>query len=185
MRSGGNVILAALGVLLAAALVAGEERFFWVGAAAVVVAAVLLGASLLGAVERPVLTRAGLWCVGLFSGFAVWTAASILWSDAPDRSWDSFNRVLVYLAFLCVGLFAARERYADLLAGLLGGFLVWALGMKVLTIDDGRRARLNEPVGYWNTVGLLAASAVPLALRLRSRLLSVLLVYGAVVAILL
>jgi O-antigen ligase len=55
----------------------------------------------------------------------------------------------------------------------------------VLALDDGRRARLNEPVGYWNTLGLLAASAVPLALRLASRTLSVLLVYGAFVAILL
>jgi hypothetical protein len=185
VRSGGNVVLAALGILLAAALVAGEGRFVWVGAAVVVVAASVLGASLMGVLPRPVLTRTGLWCVGLFSAFAVWSGASILWSDAPDRSWDFFNRMLVYLAFLCVGLFASRERYADLLAGLLGGFIAWALGVKVFALDDGRRARLNEPVGYWNTLGLLAACAVPLALRLRSRLLSVLLLYGAVVAILL
>jgi hypothetical protein len=179
------VALAALGALLVAALVLGEERFFWVGAAAVVLAAAVLAAALWGELPQPVLTRAGLVCVVLFAAFALWSGASILWSDAPDRSWDFFNRALVYLAFLCLGLFAARRRYPDLLAGLGGLLLAWALFEKVFALDDGRRARLNEPIGYWNTLGLLGAFAVPLALRLGSRLLSVLLLYGAFVAILL
>jgi O-antigen ligase len=186
VRSGGNVILAALGILLAFALVAGEGRFFWIGAAAVIAAGCVIVASLLGALPRPALTPAGLACVGLFAAFALWSGASILWSAAPDRSWEFFNQMLVYLGFLALGLFVTRSaRYADLLAGLLGGLIALALGMKVFALDDGRRARLNEPIGYWNTLGLLTACAVPLALRLRSRLLSVLLLYGAVVVMLL
>jgi hypothetical protein len=183
--SRGNVIFAALALLLAAALVFGEGRSFWVGSAALVAAAVVLGAALLGLAPRPVLTRAGGVAVALFVAFVLWAGASILWSEAPDRSWDFLNRGLVYLAFLALGLFVPRRAYADLLAALLGLLLAWALVAKVFALDDGRRARLNEPVGYWNTLGLLAATAVPLALRLASRTLSVLLVYVAFVAILL
>ena len=179
------MIFAALGVLLAGALVGGEERFFWVGAAALVVAAAALGASLWGVLPRPVLTRAGVLGIGLLVAFVLWAGASLFWSDAPDRSWDFFNRALVYLAFLTVGLFAARRRFADLLAGLLGLLVAWALVTKVFALDDGRRARLNEPIGYWNTLALLAACAVPLALRLASRVQAVVLLYGSVVAILL
>jgi len=185
VRSGGNAVLAALGILLAAALVLGEGRFFWVGVLAVVCAACVVGASLGGMLPRPVLTRAGLVCLALFGAFALWSASSILWSEAPNRSWDFFNRTFVYLAFLALGLFVDRRRFADLLAGLVGLLVSWALVVKVFALDDGRRARLNEPVGYWNTLGLVAAFGVPLALRLASRLAGALLLYGAVVAILL
>jgi hypothetical protein len=120
VRSGGNAVLAALGILLAAALLLGEGRFFWVGVAAIVAAACVLGASLSGSLPRPVLTRAGLVCLVLFAAFALWSASSILWSEAPDRSWDFFNRTFVYLAFLTLGLFVDRRRFADVLAGLVG-----------------------------------------------------------------
>jgi len=185
MRSGGNAILAALAVLLGGALLLGEQRLFWVGAAALLAAAAVLAASLWGLIPRPVLARSGAIAVALLAAFALWSGASILWSEAPDRSWDFLNRVVVYLAFLTLGLFVGRRRYADVLAALLGGVVVWALVEKVLALDDGRRARLNEPIGYWNTLGLLAASVVPLALRLASRRAAVLLLYASVVAILL
>jgi hypothetical protein len=188
MRGGGTGILAALTILLAAALLAGEEWLFWVGAGAVLAAAALLAAALWGLVPRPTLTLAGAVSVALFCAFALWTAASVLWSAAPDRSWDSLNRTFVYLAFLALGLFVGprlERRYEKVLAALLGLVVGWALVEKVLALDDGRRARLNEPIGYWNTLALLAASAIPLALRLARRLPAVLLVYGSVVAIVL
>ena len=75
MRSGGNAVLAALGILLAAALVLGQGRFFWVGVGAVVCAACVLGASLWGLLPRPVLTRAGAVCLALFGAFALWSLA--------------------------------------------------------------------------------------------------------------
>ncbi len=84
-----------------------------------------------------------------------------------------------------LGLFVDRRRFADVLAGLVGLLVSWALVVKVFALDDGRRARLHEPIGYWNTLGLVAAFGIPLALRLSSRLASGLLLYGSVVAILL
>ena len=185
MRSGGNAIFAALTALLGAALLLGEPWLFWVGAGAVVAAASALAAALWGVIPRPELGRLRAVSVGLFAAFALWSGASILWSEAPDRSWDFFNRALVYLSFLALGTFVWRRRLADALAALIGITIAWALFEKVFALADERRARLNEPVGYWNTLGLLAATAIPLALRLRSRLAGCLLLYGAVVAILL
>ena len=73
----------------------------------------------------------------------------------------------------------------ELLAGLLGFVLVWALVVKVFALDDGRRARLHEPIGYWNTLGLARGDCGPVGARLRQALARALLVYGAVVVVLL
>jgi O-antigen ligase len=185
MRRGDQVVLAALALLVAAALVGGEQRLVWIGSLAVVAAAAALGASFLGLLPRPRLGRWGVLAVALFVAFAVWVGLSIFWSAAPDRTWDYLNRSLIFLAFLALGLVAGRRWLGELLAGLLGFVLAWALVVKVFALDDGRRARLHEPVGYWNTLGLLAATAVPLALRLRHVLARALLVYAAVVVVLL
>jgi hypothetical protein len=185
MRRGDQVLLAALALLLAVALVGGEQRLVWIGSAAVIAAAAALGASFLGVLPRPVLGRWGVLAVALFAAFAVWVGLSIFWSAAPDRTWDYLNRSLIYLAFLALGLLAGRRWLRELLAGALAFVLAWALVVKVFALDDGRRARLHEPVGYWNTLGLLAATAIPLALALRQVMARALLVYAAVVVVLL
>lgn len=183
MRSGGQVVFAATALVLAAALLSGDS--FWVAAAALLAAGAVVGAALLGLLARPRLDRWGALACALFLAFVIWAGASVLWSAAPDRSWDFFNRTLVYVAFLALGLFVDRRRLADALAPLLGLVVVWALVAKVLALDDGRRARMHEPIGYWNTLGLIAATGVPVALRVRNELARALLVYGAVVAVLL
>jgi hypothetical protein len=195
----GRIALAATLLLSTAALLAGggsgDGGVFWIGSAAVVATAALAVATLLGRSGPPLLDRAGLLAFGLFTAFVVWNGASILWSAQPDRSWDYFNRALVYGCFLALGLFASaagpRLFAAGLSAalGLLVAAALLAKALPVLELDDGRRARLNEPVGYWNTLGLLCATAVPLALstvtRARARAGGVLLLFGALVALLL
>ena len=55
------------------------------------------------------------------------------------------------------------------LAGLVGLVLLWALAGKVVPAlfpDGARVARLRNPVGYWNSLALVAATAVPLGLWL-------------------
>ena len=185
MRRGDHVVLAVLALLVAAALAGGEARLAWVGSATVVGAVAALAAAFAGFAARPSLGPAGALSLLFFVAFAAWIGVSILWSAMPDRSWEYLNRSLIYLGFLVLGLLAGRRRLGDVLAALLGGLLVWALLVKVLALEDGRRARLHEPIGYWNTLGLVAAMAVPLALRLRSVLLRALLVYAAVVVVLL
>ena len=71
----------------------------------------------------------------------VWTGATVVWSIGPDRSWETFNRGLAYVAFLGLGVvlagvggvLAARVG-AALLALVTGAVLVWALATKVVPV---------------------------------------------------
>jgi tetratricopeptide (TPR) repeat protein len=197
-----------IGALLAAALgLAGLALFFgdgstypplvWIGTLAVLAAGVVLA---LGWAAQ--LDRVGWAFVGLLAAFVVWNGLSILWSYEPDRSWEYFNRGVVYLAFGLVGLAvgAAVPRSPRLLAfgvlALFGAALLWALAGKVvpnLYPDGERAARLRAPLEYWNALALLCAMTLPLALwaavrREHARVLrvgAVLLVFVTTVALLL
>ena len=99
------------------------------------------------------------------------------WSIAPDLSWAAFDRLLAYCAFALLGLLACRvERPARTVAAglavLVGLVLAWALLGKVIPSlfpDGARVARLRNPVGYWNSLALVAATAMPLGLWGASR----------------
>src|SRR5262249_9455105 len=122
----------------------------------------------------PRLGRAALACVVLAAAFAGWNGLSLVWSITADRSWDAFNRSLVYLGFLALGvLLGQRPRaLAGALAVLLGLVLGWALLGKIvpaLFAGGAGVARLRSPVGYWNGLALLADLAVPLGLWLAAR----------------
>jgi hypothetical protein len=175
----GPALLLGSGVLIAFALFAGDGSSYgslvWIGGLAVLMAGVLLALSLWGVLPWPRLDRAGLVCVVLLAALVLWTALSVIWSVAPDRSWDYANRGLVYLAFLAIGLIvgAANRRAVQAatvgLAALLAAVMVWALAGKVIPSlfpDGARIARLREPIGYWNGLALLAAMALPLGLWL-------------------
>ncbi len=180
MRTGALALLATAGVLLAASLFFGggssDGPVAWIGAGAVVVAAVACGAALWGLLPVPAIGREGLAFACLAGGFVVWNGVTILWSAAPDRSWDYFNRGLVYLAFGVLGAFvgsAVAPRIAVwLLGGLIGATCLWALAGKAVPAlydDYGRLARLRSPVGYWNALALVAAFGLPLALWAATR----------------
>ena len=168
-------MLATAGVLLAASLLFGggtsDERVAWIGGAAILVALGLGAAALWGLVPVPALGREGLALAGLAGGFVAWNGLTILWSAEPDRSWDYFNRGLVYFAFAVVGASlgsaAAPRLVAWLALGLVGATAVWALAGKALPRlyeDYERFARLRSPVGYWSALALVLAFGLPLAL---------------------
>jgi tetratricopeptide (TPR) repeat protein len=202
----GPVLLLAGGALTAAALFAGDGSTYGplvgIGGAAVAIAGAALALALLGLLPWPQLDRMGLACVALLAGMVVWIGLSVLWSVTPDRSWEYFNRGLVYLAFAALGLFVAATVPGALrlvaagLAVLLAAVIVWALAGKVVPAlfpDGGRIARLRDPIGYWNGLALLAAMALPLGLsfavsREQSRavrIAAVVLLHAAAVALLL
>src|SRR5581483_2293466 len=145
----GPATLAAAGALLVVALFFGEGpsngRLFWIGAFAV------LAASLAAAAPVPAPSRAGAASLALLAALALWVGLTMAWSVAADSSWAAFDRILVYCAFAALGL-------------LLGLVLAWALLGKVIPAlfpDGARVARLRNPIGYWNSLALAAATAVP------------------------
>jgi O-antigen ligase/polysaccharide polymerase Wzy-like membrane protein len=170
----GPATLAVSGALLFVALFFGESisdgRLFWIGAFAVIAVVALVGWSV------PVPRGWGLACLALLAALALWVGLTMAWSIAPDLSWAAFDRILVYVFFALLGLLAAQvPRPARTIAGglalLLGLVLCWALLGKVIPSlfpDGARVARLRNPIGYWNSLALAAATAVPLALWLAS-----------------
>jgi hypothetical protein len=170
----GPATLAVSGVLLFVALFFGDGtsdgRLFWIGAFAVIAVVALLGRSI------PVPRGPGLACLALLAALAAWVGLTMAWSIAPDLSWAAFDRVLVYLAFALLGLLATlvprpSRTISGGLALLLGLVLCWALLGKVIPSlfpDGARIARLRNPIGYWNSLALSAATAVPLGLWLVS-----------------
>jgi O-antigen ligase/polysaccharide polymerase Wzy-like membrane protein len=169
----GPATLTASGALLFVAVFFGDgvsdSRLFWLGAFALLTVAVAVAAG-----PVPVPGRAGLAVLVLLAALSAWVGLTMWWSIAPDLSWAAFDRVLVYLAFAVLGLLAAKvprpaRTVAYGLAALLGLVLAWALLGKVIPSlfpDGARVARLRNPVGYWNSLALVAATALPLGLWL-------------------
>src|SRR5438067_8860197 len=192
--------LAAATGLLVVVLFFGEGssdgRLFWIGVVVLGLVAVCCAGVLVGRLPRPAPTPVGLAFLAALAGFVAFNGLTIWWSIAPDRSWNSLNRGLVYLAFALLGLLVgalvprAPQLLAALLALLLGGVCVWALAGKVVPAlfpDGARIARLRSPIGYWNALGLAADLALPLFLWVaaRRRDIAAVGVYVATVTILL
>jgi len=106
------------------------------------------------------------------------TGLSISWSVSPESSWFEANRTFAYVAVLVGGAAAARlapGRWQAPLGGVLLGTTIiclWGLAYKVFPQDLPAElvfARLQEPIGYWNAVGAVAAFALVLALWLGTR----------------
>ena len=142
----------------------------WIVAAGLVVALSIVFA-------RP--GRVGGWLA--IVGFAVLTgvtAASILWSVAPDLTWVETNRVLAYFWAFAAAVAAAHlapRGWANVLHAILLAAVAivgYALVTRVFPASLAENeiyARLGAPYEYWNALGTTAATAVPAALWLGSR----------------
>ncbi len=131
----------------------------------------LAGGLVAGAVVlAPAHTRlCGLWSIGLLLAFTALTGLSVVWSVAPDASWQDAGRMLAYSGVLAAAValaWIAPGGWRALLGGtVLAAVLVcaYALLTKVLPDQLDRNdiyARLQEPYGYWNAIGLTAAMGV-------------------------
>ena len=198
-------VAAAAGVVVTVAILFGggssDGRLVWIGGAAILVAAITIVLASMGALRPPAVTPLGLAVVAFFAALVVWQGLSVLWSVEPDRSWDYFNRAVVYLALLVLGLAAGGVRRApriaaSVLAAVVAVTVACALATKIfpgLSAVNDRIARLSAPIGYWNALVLLVVMAVPLALWIAAprtrphwlRALGVLFLYAAGVALLL
>jgi len=152
------------------------ERLTWTEIGLVLVGTALVIAALL-TTQRAGRVYGALTLLGL-AALTVFTAVSINWSMAPASSWQEANRTLAYLATLAGALALVRlipGRWAAVLEGVALASLIvcgWALATKVfpnLLAPEETFARLREPFGYWNAVGLMAALGVPPLLWLAAR----------------
>jgi hypothetical protein len=115
----------------------------------------------------------------LFGLLAALTAVSIFWSIAPDVTWVEANRTFAYFAVFAAGVAVGRlfpTGYAVLLRAVLGAVAVltlYALASRVWPESIGGSteiyARIAEPYGSWNAVGVTAALGVVPALWLGAR----------------
>jgi O-antigen ligase len=112
----------------------------------------------------------GMWSAGLLLALAALSALSVIWSVQPDASWQDASRLLAYSGVFALAALLARAapaRWSAVLGGvLLAAVLVcgYALLTKVFPNALGPErayvhtyARLREPYGYWNAIGLAAA----------------------------
>ncbi len=119
----------------------------------------------------------GLWPAGLLLAFTALTALSIVWSVQPDHSWQDAGRMLAYSGVFGAGVALVRvtpSRWPAVLGGLtLAAVIVcaYALCTKVFPslAPSDTFARLSEPYGYWNAVGLTAAMGVICCMWLGAR----------------
>ncbi len=120
----------------------------------------------------------GAWPVALLLALSVLTALSPTWAANPSDAWLEANRTFAYAA-----VFAAAAALAHVVPGRWGAVL-GAITLSAVVISayavltklapgplnpDELYARLSEPFGYWNSVGLMAALGVPGLLWLGSR----------------
>ena len=134
------------------------EMALTLGSAALVAVALIIGPS-----GR---RRYGMWPMCFLLALTALTAISVAWSVQPDESWRDAGRMLAYSAVFGGSLALVRiapTRWPAILGGLvLASVLVcgYALLTKIFpaSLDaTDTYARLQEPFGYWNAVGLTAA----------------------------
>jgi O-antigen ligase len=112
---------------------------------------------------------------GLFL-LTAWTALSLTWAPLGGRAQDDLQRLLLYLGFFIASLALLRGRDVRrwLEPALVLGALVvvgYALAERLLPglieLDRSRTAsgRLEQPIGYWNALGSVAAVGLVLAVR--------------------
>ncbi|MCW2977640.1 MAG: hypothetical protein JWM06_2921 [Actinomycetia bacterium] len=124
-------------------------------------------------------SRPGRLSVALLVGLGLltaWTAVSWLWSDSPPLAPTEAQRTALYLAVAAVVVLAGRRVPAAWLAGgvAAGATAVagWNLVLRLAPDWAGRAplrtdiGQLADPVGYANSIALLAALAFVLALGL-------------------
>ena len=117
---------------------------------------------------------------GALAGMAVlcaWAGLSLLWAPLAARATDDLVRLLLYLGALiaAAGLLREDRRASAVEPGLaLGAVVVIGYGLAgrllpgLLDLHNSARAdgRLEQPLTYWNSEGLLAAMGLVLCARL-------------------
>jgi hypothetical protein len=107
----------------------------------------------------------------------LWTALSITWAPLAGRAVDDLQRLVLYLGFFVASMAFLRNAQArrwlepavvlGALAAVLYGLSERLLpGLIELTRSFASAGRLEQPLTYWNALGILAAVGFVLAARI-------------------
>jgi len=122
-----------------------------------------------------------------------WTAASWLWSDSPPVALQEAQRAALYFAVAATVVLAGRRvPLAWICGGVAGGATVaaiWNLGIRLAPDWLGRSTlrtdigQLADPVGYANSLALLAAVGLVLVLGIDGLAVVAMVPLAAVIAL--
>ncbi|MEA2185587.1 MAG: hypothetical protein QOK16_598 [Solirubrobacteraceae bacterium] len=120
----------------------------------------------------------GSWSLLALVALAVLTALSITWSAQPADAWLEANRTIAYAAVFAAAVALAHwvpNRWSAVIGAItlaavaVSGYAVLTKVLPGALNPDEVYARLSEPFGYWNAIGLMAALGVPGCLWLGAR----------------
>ncbi len=149
----------------------GFEPVAW-GIAGIAVVAIAAGG---WALARPArVERSVLMLLGLAAAITLWTAASMLWADTPQRAQEATGRAVLYTAALAVVLLprwpaASLRRLLGTVVVGGGAIALLAFARLMLAADPSSMlidGRLVWPAGYVNAAAALWVVTVPLAIGL-------------------
>lgn len=120
----------------------------------------------------------GAIAIAALGGLAGWVLVSDSWSHAPARALLEYVRVLLYLltlvgfATLAYSVRQIRWMVYGLAVAIVSvcvlGLVARTLPEVILYVPDVHPERLSYPLGYWNSVGVLAAVGIILCGHLAS-----------------
>jgi hypothetical protein len=127
--------------------------------------------------DRVELGRLELLLLGSLGAFLCWVGASAAWSVSAPAAVRELERGLLLLTVLVGAMLLARHHMRPLLGGVLGGIVIaCAYGLATRLFPEQLGSfnatagyRLDEPLGYWNAVGLFAAMGTVIALGFAAR----------------
>ncbi len=129
-------------------------------------------------VRRPLpSSRPGLIALAGLAGLAAWTGLSVTWAPLRGPAFEDFQRLLLYVAVMFAAAALLRPRAAARAVDpvLAAGALIVILyglsnrllpGIVHLSHSASAGGRLEQPLTYWNAMGLLAALGFVLCARI-------------------
>ncbi|MEA2167033.1 MAG: hypothetical protein QOF76_333 [Solirubrobacteraceae bacterium] len=143
----------------------------WAGLFVWAIVVVGLVARVPGAPFAPARPAARLAFGGL-AGLAAWTFASVTWAPVAGPAWDAGEIALLYLGVMAAAALLCGAETEPALA--LGAFVVVGYGLSErllpgvlhFTQSVSAEGRLEQPLTYWNGMGVVAAMGLVLCARL-------------------